>query len=70
MGNTDHTIFVYAKDGNIKCLTLEQAKAQQAVLKNEGWIHTTTLDPCRFIESLYESDGEDLPFIINKLAEK
>lgn len=47
------TIFVYAKDGKIKVLDLESAlDGGEEKLKNEGYIHTATLDPCRFIEYL------------------
>lgn len=47
------TIFVYAKDGKIKVLDLETAlNGEEDKLKSEGYIHTSTLDPCRFIEYL------------------
>lgn len=47
------TIFVYAKDGKIKVLDLETAiNGEEDKLKSEGYIHTATLDPCRYIEYL------------------
>ena len=47
------TIFVYAKDGKIKVLDLESIiDGKEENLKNEGYIHTATIDPCRFIEYL------------------
>jgi len=47
------TIFVYAKDGKIKALDLETAlDGEEDKLKSEGYTHTATLDPCRFIEYL------------------
>lgn len=48
-----NTIFVYAKDSKIKVLDLESAlDGGEDKLKNEGYIHTATIDPCRFIEYL------------------
>ena len=47
------TIFVYAKDGKIKVIDLETAiNGEEDKLKSEGYTHTATLDPCRFIEYL------------------
>lgn len=47
------TIFVYAKDGKIKVLNLESIiDGKEENLKNEGYTHTATIDPCRFIEYL------------------
>lgn len=47
------TIFVYAKYGKVKVLDLETAlNSEEDKLKSEGYIHTATLDPCRFIEYL------------------
>lgn len=47
------TIFVYAKDGKIKVLGLESAlDGGEDKLKSEGYTHTATIDPCRFIEYL------------------
>ena len=47
------TIFIYSKDGVIKVLDFETAKkGEEHKLISEGWKHTSTLDPCRFLEYL------------------
>lgn len=48
---TQTFIFIYAKDGKIKALSLEDVDTNK--LKEDGWVHTTTLDGCRFIEYLH-----------------
>ena len=52
-------VFVYAKDGKIKALNIEQAQRLQDELKKDGWVHTKTLDACTFIQYLH-NDCEDL----------
>ena len=41
-------IFIYAKEGRIKCLTIDEAYEEK--LTSEGWTHTTTINPARWIE--------------------
>ena len=48
---TQTFVFIYAKEGKIKALSLEDVDTNQ--LKSDGWVHTTTLDVCRFIEYLH-----------------
>jgi hypothetical protein len=48
----ENTVFIYSKNGEVKALSLNQAKEKEASLKNEGWKHTATLDPCKFIEHI------------------
>lgn len=52
-------IFVYAKDGRVRCLSYSEANAEEAGLLEHGWQHTLTIDPCRWIESL--CNGEQDP---------
>jgi hypothetical protein len=39
----ENSIFIYAKDGKVKALNLEDAKAQAESLLSDGWKHTATL---------------------------
>jgi len=52
MNNIDSTVFIYAKDGKIKVIGLQNARKASDELKKEGWTHTATLDPCMFLEYL------------------
>lgn len=42
-------VFVYAKDGVVKVLNLAESQRQQQKLLDEGYVHTATLDACRYI---------------------
>jgi hypothetical protein len=50
-------LFIYALDGVIKCLSAEEI--QEAELAAEGWKHTATIDPARWIEAM--ANGNDDP---------
>lgn len=52
--------FIYAKDGKIRVLTLQQATRLKWELEGEGWKHTQTLDPNTFLEYLHNNCDEDL----------
>ena len=43
-------LFIYAKEGKIKCLTVDEAHEEK--LTSEGWTHTATIDPSRWIEAM------------------
>jgi hypothetical protein len=43
-------LFIYAKEGKVKCLTVDQAHEEK--LTSEGWAHTATIDPARWIETM------------------
>jgi hypothetical protein len=48
-------IFVYSKDGVIKVLSNHNTfrlYEEEKNLLSQGWKHTSTLDPCRFLEYL------------------
>jgi hypothetical protein len=55
-----HTaVFVFAKDKKVKCLNTSQATSfEQEYLKATGWIHTQTLNPCLFIQSLVNASNK------------
>ena len=55
---TELISFVYAKDGKIIVLDLERAKQVENELKADGWVHTDTLNPCRFLEFLANNSEE------------
>ena len=46
-------IFVYKKDGVIKCLDLAENIEENRKLIKDGWVHTSTIDPIVFIENLH-----------------
>lgn len=56
--NTTHMIpigrilFVYAREGAIQCFDLEESARLGTQLKKEGWKHTMTIDPARWIEAI------------------
>jgi hypothetical protein len=55
-------VFVYAKDGKIKALNIEEAKRLQGELVKDGWVHTKTLDACVYIQYLH-NNYEDVDLI-------
>lgn len=44
-------VYVFSKDGIIKCLSDDQVQHMELI--DSGWTHTATLDPCLYIESLH-----------------
>lgn len=46
-------IFVYKKDGVVKCLTTEESKNNHDKLIANGWKHVLTINPCAFIEYVH-----------------
>ena len=44
------TLFVYSKDGKVKCLS--PGEAAVTTLGDKGWVHTATIDPARWIEAI------------------
>lgn len=43
-------LFIYAKEGRIKCLTVDEAHEEK--LTSEGWSHTATINPASWIEAM------------------
>lgn len=62
--NIDTFVFVYAKDGKIRCLTTDQAIEVDA-LEEKDWKHTATLNSVLWIEALVNGDNADE--LINEL---
>ncbi len=59
MKNEDFT-FIYKKENTIKVLTLDEIKKQEEQLLRDGWVHTSTLDACMFIEYIYNEYSSKL----------
>jgi hypothetical protein len=66
-------LFIYALDGVIKCYFAEELdEEEEAKLLKEGWQHTTTIDPARWIEEMANGHQEpsdmldEIQFIPNK----
>jgi len=45
--------FIYAKNEKIKVCGLAEAKATEKQLLADGWVHTSTMDICVFLEYLH-----------------
>ena len=62
--NIDTFVFVYAKKGKIRCLTMNQAIEMDA-LEEKDWKHTATLNSVLWIEAVVNDDNADE--LINEL---
>lgn len=63
------TVFVFSKEGKIKVLGLEKAKEQKVELLKNGWEHTATIDPCVWIEYLFnQSEDVDIVAEVRELS--
>lgn len=52
----DRMLFIYALEGVIKCLSAEEIQEEE--LLAEGWKHTATIDPARWIEEMANGHQE------------
>ena len=43
-------LFIYAKEGKVKCLTIDEAHRE--TLTSDGWTHTATINAARWIEQM------------------
>lgn len=50
--NLDMIVFVYAKDGKCKILSGGEAKLENDLLLNTGWVHTSTINITAWLEQL------------------
>lgn len=53
---TREAVFVFVKEGDVRCLWTDEVLDMQDYLRAEGWEHTATLDPAKFIESAARGD--------------
>jgi len=61
-------LFIYAKDGNIKALDYDDAKWQHRSLIKQGYKHTATIDPAKFLEYIVEYTDEEIVKEIRNLS--
>jgi hypothetical protein len=67
--NIPQFLFIYAKEGKIKCLTVDEAHREK--LTSEGWTHTATINAARWIEAMANGDHKlpsDMLDEISKLS--
>ncbi len=55
-------VIVYAKNGKIKALNIEESIRLQDELIKDGWVHTESLDACCYIQYLH-NDCEEVDLI-------
>ena len=55
----DRMLFIYALDKMIKCYSDQELLDVEARLLEEGWKHTATIDPARWIENI--ANGNEDP---------
>jgi hypothetical protein len=56
------TIFIYAKEGKITALNIEEAKKRNDQLLKDGYIHTQTLDICCWLQYIH-NDCEEVDLL-------
>lgn len=52
---SQHAVFVYTKGTKSKVLPIEESMMHHKELVEDGWKHTSSLDPAGYIESLLNS---------------
>lgn len=55
-----NALFVYSKSGKVKVLDPKDSKDEHEYLIADGWKHTATLDPVKFIEYLSNSSANEI----------
>ena len=65
-------VYVYAKNKKIKVLPHDPALKEHKRMLAEGWKHTMTINPCAWIESLYNyyTDDDDKLESIKELGKQ
>lgn len=64
-------IIIYARDGKIKAISLEESIRLKESLIKYGWVHTQTIDVCRYLQYLHNNcDDGDLIKEIRGLKER
>ena len=62
-------LFIYAKDGRVKCYSAEEIRPIESAVKKDGWHHTATIDPARWIEAM-ANGSEDPSDILDEIQFK
>ena len=57
------TLFVYAKDGVVQCLSPSQAAV--TTISDKGWKHIATIDPATWIASLCNGNIDPNDIVLN-----
>lgn len=60
-------VFIYKKEDRIKVLTTTESSERHQQLLEVGWEHTSTLDPCRFLEYLHNAKKKEIIKLIKEL---
>lgn len=64
-----NVIFVYFKNNKIKILDMDCSKDEHIQMIEEGWKHTASLNPCIFIENLF-NNSKNIESDIKELSKK
>jgi hypothetical protein len=62
-------LFIYAKDGRVKCYSADEIRPIESEVKGDGWHHTATIDPARWIEAM-ANGSEDPSDILDEIQFK
>lgn len=64
-------VFIYYKNNEIKVLGLDDSKDCHIKLVDDGWVHTQTLDACRWIANAFNHcNKNELYENVRELSEK
>ena len=50
--NHDSILFIYAKEGKVKCFEAKEIRGKENQMSMQGWTHTATINPARWIEAM------------------
>jgi hypothetical protein len=48
----EQILFIYAKEGRVRCYTAEEIRGKEIQMALQGWKHTATINPARWIEAM------------------
>ena len=54
------TIFIYSRDGKIKVLNFETSKVLHNEMIEKGWVLVHSINPCIFIEYIFEKSDTEI----------
>jgi len=60
-------VFVYANLTEYRVMNLDTELREGPVLRADGWTHSATLDPARWIEALLKANGSEERKMIDEL---
>jgi hypothetical protein len=56
-------LFIYAKEGVVKCHSVEEIRGKEIQMALQGWKHTGTINPARWIEAMANGYRESLDML-------